>query len=63
MNCVCLVEQDHWMREDWSEKGDISELKNLFKGWHPAIQEILESTNPNSLYKWGLHDRLSLIHI
>ena len=60
LNCVCLVEQDHWMSEDWSEKGDISELKNLFKGWHPAIQEILESTNPNSLYKWGLHDRLPM---
>ena len=60
LNCVCLVEQNHWMNEDWSEKGDISELKNIYSDWHPEIQEILESTNPDSLYKWGLHDRAPL---
>ena len=57
LNCVCLVEQKKWMNEDWSEKGDISELKNIFSDWHPEIQNILESTKPDSLYKWGLHDR------
>jgi len=60
LNCVCLVEQNHWMNEDWSEKGDISELKNIYSEWHPEIQEILESTNPDCLYKWGLHDRAPL---
>jgi len=60
LNCVCLVEQNHWMNEDWSEKGDISELKNIYSDWHPEIQEILESTNPDCLYKWGLHDRAPL---
>ena len=57
LNCVCLVEQDDWRSEDWSEKGDIFELKDLFSGWHPEIQEIIESTEPDSLFKWGLHDR------
>ena len=57
LNCVCLVEQKKWTNEDWSEKGDISELKNIFSDWHPEIQNILESTKPDSLYKWGLHDR------
>ena len=57
LNCVCLVEQDDWMSEGWSEKGDIFELKDLFSGWHPEIQEIIESTEPDSLFKWGLHDR------
>ena len=60
LNCVCLVEQNDWINEDWSEKGDISELKNIYSDWHPEIQEILESTNPDSLYKWGLHDRAPL---
>ena len=60
LNCVCLVEQNHWMNEDWSEKGDISELKNIYSDWHPEIQEILESTNPDCLSKWGLHDRAPL---
>ena len=57
LNCVCLVEQNNWTNEDWSEKGDISELKHIFSDWHPEIQEILESTKPGSLFKWGLHDR------
>jgi salicylate hydroxylase len=57
LNCVCLVEQNDWTNEDWSEKGDISELKHIFSDWHPEIQVILESTKPGSLFKWGLHDR------
>jgi salicylate hydroxylase len=57
LNCVCLVEQNDWTNEDWSEKGDISELRHIFSDWHPEIQDILESTKPGSLYKWGLHDR------
>ena len=24
LNCVCLVEQDGWLNESWSEKGDLS---------------------------------------
>ena len=27
INCVCLVEQDGWLNESWSEKGEIGELK------------------------------------
>jgi salicylate hydroxylase len=60
LNCVCLVEQNNWMNEDWSEKGDISELKHIFSDWHPEIQHILENTKPDNLYKWGLHDRLPM---
>ena len=40
LNCVCLVEQNDWTNEDWSEKGDISELKHIFSDWQPEIQEI-----------------------
>ena len=53
LNCVCLVEQNDWTNEDWSEKGDISELKHIFSDWHPEIQEILESTKPGSLLSGG----------
>tara|TARA_B100000674_G_C37954462_1_gene968863 strand:+ start:1895 stop:3067 length:1173 start_codon:yes stop_codon:yes gene_type:complete len=60
LNCVCLVEQKNWINEDWTEKGEISELKHLFSGWHPEIQDILKNTKPDSLYKWGLHDRLPM---
>ena len=57
LNCVCLVEQEGWINESWSEKGDIDELKKAYKGWNKTIQTLLEHADPNTLYKWALHDR------
>ena len=57
LNCVCLVEQDGWLNESWSEKGDIEELKRIYKGWNKTIVTLLEHVDPNTLYRWALHDR------
>ena len=57
LNCVCLVEQDGWLNESWSEKGDIEELKKIYKGWNKTIGALLEHVDPNTLYRWALHDR------
>ncbi len=57
LNCVCLVEQDGWLNESWSEKGDIEELKRIYKGWNRTIGTLLEYVDPNTLYRWALHDR------
>ena len=57
LNCVCLVEQDGWLNESWSEKGDIEELKRIYKGWNRKIGTLLEYVDPNTLYRWALHDR------
>jgi len=57
LNCVCLVEQDGWLNESWSEKGDIEELKRIYKGWNKTIGTLLEHVDPNTLYRWALHDR------
>ncbi len=57
LNCVCLVEQDGWLNESWSEKGDIEELKRIYKGWNRTIGTLLECVDPNTLYRWALHDR------
>ena len=57
LNCVCLVEQDGWLNESWSEKGDIDELKRIYKGWDRTIGTLLEHVDPNTLYRWALHDR------
>jgi len=57
LNCVCLVEQDGWLNESWSEKGDIEELKKIYKGWNKKIGALLEHVDPNTLYRWALHDR------
>ena len=60
LNCVCLVEQDGWFNESWSEKGEIEELKKAYKGWNRTIETLLQHADPNSLYKWALHDRLPM---
>ncbi len=60
LNCVCLVEQDGWLNESWSEKGDIEELKGIYKGWNRTIRTLLEHVDPNTLYRWALHDRLPM---
>ena len=60
LNCVCLVEQEGWTNENWAERGEIEELKELYKGWHDSLQTLLEYSNPESLYRWALHDRLPL---
>ena len=60
LNCVCLVEQEGWTNENWAERGNIEELKELYKGWHDSLQTLLEYSNPESLYRWALHDRLPL---
>ena len=57
LNCVCLVEQDGWLNESWSEKGDIEELKRIYKGWNRTIRTLLEHADSNTLYRWALHDR------
>ena len=60
LNCVCLVEQDGWFNESWSEKGEIGELKRAYKGWNRTIETLLQHADPNTLYKWALHDRLPM---
>ena len=60
LNCVCLVEQDGWLNESWSEKGEIGELKRTYKGWNRTIETLLQHADPNTLYKWALHDRLPM---
>ena len=60
LNCVCLVEQDGWLNESWSEKGEIGELKRAYKGWNRTIETLLQHADPNTLYKWALHDRLPM---
>jgi salicylate hydroxylase len=59
INCVCLVEQEGWKSESWSEKGEIKDLKLAYKGWNKTIETLLDYANPDSLYKWALHDRLA----
>ena len=57
VNCVCVVEKSGWEVESWTEPGELEELKRDFAGWHDEIQALIDNMDPNSLYKWALHDR------
>ena len=57
VNCVCVVERTGWEVESWTEPGEFEELKRDFAGWHDDIQTLIDNMDPNSLYKWALHDR------
>jgi salicylate hydroxylase len=57
VNCVCVVEKKGWEVESWTERGEYSELKKDFTGWHEQIQTLIDYADRDSLYKWALYDR------
>lgn len=55
LNCVALCETSNWLSESWFELGDVSQLKQEFKGWHSSLLDVIDAINV--CYKWGLFDR------
>jgi salicylate hydroxylase len=60
VNFVGVVEREDWQVESWTERGDLSELRADFAGWHPVIADILDAVDPEALYRWALFDRAPL---
>ena len=58
LNFVCLVEQDTWTSESWSERGDITEARAAYRGWHPQVRAILDAQD--EIFVWALLDRAPL---
>jgi len=58
VNFVAVQERTDWQKESWNEPGDISELQETFKGWHPEVTELLAATE--SCFLWALFDRQPL---
>jgi len=56
-NFVGVVERDDWREEGWAEKGKIEDALRDFEGWYPTITQVIESIEPNSLFRWALFDR------
>ncbi len=47
-------EQD-WQVESWSAKGDLGELRETFKAFHPDVRAVLDACP--AVYKWALFER------
>src|SRR5208282_1389001 len=55
LNFVAVVEQGTWDRESWTDKGNVSELLQAFRGFHPQVQTIANELDETFI--WALHDR------
>lgn len=44
-----------WRNESWSAKGDLSQLRAAFAGFHPQVQAVLEGCP--DVHKWALYER------
>jgi salicylate hydroxylase len=55
LNFVAVSEEATWTREQWSDRGSISDAAKNYEGWHPQIATIL--TAVDETFKWALFDR------
>ena len=58
MNVVCVVEHGHWSGESWTDRGDVAELLQRYRGWHPIVRGLIEAFP--EVFIWALHDRAEL---
>ena len=52
---VTSVPEPEWNNESWSAKGDLSELRKAFEGFHEQVQKVLEVCP--DVHKWSLYER------
>ena len=58
VNFVCLTEQDAWLKESWTDRGEVSDVLTLYQDWHPQVRAIIAAVDET--YKWALFDRVPL---
>jgi salicylate hydroxylase len=56
LNVVCVVEEDRWTRESWTDHGDPAELRAAFADWDPVVRALTDALD--APLKWALFDRL-----
>jgi salicylate hydroxylase len=55
VNFVAVQERDDWTDESWTQTGDLGDLRDAFKGWHPTVTQVLRAADQCHL--WALFDR------
>jgi salicylate hydroxylase len=55
LNFVGLIEQDDWVKESWTEPGNIADLAAAYAGFHDQVRGIIAAAD--STFKWALLDR------
>jgi salicylate hydroxylase len=57
LNWVGIVETDDISEESWTVKLPWQQLKDHYRGWHPAIQAVIDSADKDQCYRWSLFNR------
>ena len=55
LNFIAVSDEATWTREQWSDRGSISDALKNYEGWHPQVATIL--TAVDETFKWALFDR------
>ena len=58
VNFVCLIDQDTWTKESWTEPGDVAAAHAAYSGWHEQVRSIISAAD--DIFIWGLFDRAPL---
>ncbi len=56
LNLVCVMPEDTWRTESWTEIGSVEVMRAFHSGWSRELRSILEAV-PEPVYRWALHDR------
>jgi salicylate hydroxylase len=59
-NFVGIVEQDDWREEGWNVAGQLSDLKEIYAGWHPTVTGVIDGAT--AVNRWALFGREPLTH-
>jgi salicylate hydroxylase len=54
VNFLAVVRVPEWTKVAWMEECAVSDAVDAFAGWHPAVTEMVGSTNVGA--RWALHD-------
>jgi salicylate hydroxylase len=57
LNFVGIVETDEVAEESWTVKLPWDELKAQYRGWHPALQTVIDAADKDQCYRWSLFNR------
>jgi len=59
VNFVCLIDQNDWTQESWTEPGDVAAARAAYAGWHDQVRSIISAAD--EIFIWGLFDRAPLL--
>jgi salicylate hydroxylase len=54
VNVVCVIEQEQWAGESWTNPGEVADVLTAFEGWHCDVRTLIGAIDET--FKWGLFD-------